>query len=276
MLFRSFNSLAKNVLRAALQVALVLSSTLFWLGTTSAEELQLRVLSYNIHHGEGVDGKLDLARIAKVILAARADLVSLQEVDQKTKRTEDVDQPAELERLTKMQVVFGSNLDLQGGSYGNAVLSKFPIKRSQNHLLPVVEQGEQRGVLEVEIDWPRLEQPLLFLATHWDFRRDPRERLASAEQINKLVALRQDRPALLAGDLNDVADSQPLTELTKHWKIVNEKPLPTIPVDKPTKQIDFILLRPADRWRVIDVRVLDEAVASDHRAILSVLELRTK
>jgi endonuclease/exonuclease/phosphatase family metal-dependent hydrolase len=43
--------------------------------------------------------------------------------------------------------------------------------------------------------------------------------------------------------------------------------------DQPTKQIDFILFRPAERWKAIEVPVLDEAVASDHRAIFAVLEL---
>ena len=47
----------------------------------------------------------------------------------------------------------------------------------------------------------------------------------------------------------------------------------TVPVDQPTKQIDFILYRPRNRWKVIEVKVLDEAVASDHRAIFAVLEL---
>ena len=50
--------------------------------------------------------------------------------------------------------------------------------------------------------------------------------------------------------------------------------MPTVPVGKPTRQIDFILVRPAARWKVIETKVLDEAVASDHRAIFAILELR--
>ena len=60
------------------------------------------------------------------------------------------------------------------------------------------------------------------------------------------------------------------------WTRANEKALPTIPVNNPTKQIDFILFRPVPRWKVIEVRILDEAVASDHRAIFAVLELLPK
>ncbi len=77
---------------------------------------KLRVLSYNIHHGEGVDGKLDLERIAKVILSVEPDIVSLQEVDRNVPRSKGVDQPAELAKLTKMNAIFEKNIDLQGAS----------------------------------------------------------------------------------------------------------------------------------------------------------------
>ncbi|MDP6034738.1 MAG: endonuclease, partial [Verrucomicrobiota bacterium] len=73
---------------------------------TKAAPIRLRVLCYNIHHAQGVDGKLDVPRIAKVILSVKPDLVALQEMDQKTKRTQKVDQVAELARLTKMKSVF--------------------------------------------------------------------------------------------------------------------------------------------------------------------------
>lgn len=106
----------------------------------------LRVLSYNIHHGEGVDGKLDLDRIARTIQSVEPDLVALQEVDRKVTRTGGIDQPAELARLTKMQVAFGGNIVLQGGDYGNAVLSRWPIRRHENHKLPRFDNGEQRSV----------------------------------------------------------------------------------------------------------------------------------
>src|SRR5688572_12746619 len=80
--------------------------------------LRLRVLTYNIHHAEGTDGKLDLARIARVIHEQQPDLVALQEVDVKTRRTGGVDQAAELAKLTGMHVAFGKGIDFQGGEYG--------------------------------------------------------------------------------------------------------------------------------------------------------------
>ena len=50
--------------------------------------------------------------------------------------------------------------------------------------------------------------------------------------------------------------------------------MPTIPVREPARQIDYVLFRPAERWKVIETKVLDEPVASDHRPLLAVLELR--
>src|SRR5690606_27998305 len=141
-------------------------------------------------------------RIARVIRSVEPDLVALQEVDKKVKRTQGIDQPAELARLTKMHVVFGPNIELQGGEYGNAVLSRFPIARHKHHLLPNIDESEQRGVIVAEINLPGTNPPLMLYATHLDFREDDRERLASAKAINDLVAKHPERPALLAGDLN--------------------------------------------------------------------------
>ena len=69
----------------------------------------VRVMSYNIHHGEGIDQVLDLERIAKLILDAKADIVGLQEVDRGVERTAKRDLPAELAKLTGKEIL----LDIQ-------------------------------------------------------------------------------------------------------------------------------------------------------------------
>jgi endonuclease/exonuclease/phosphatase family metal-dependent hydrolase len=240
--------------------------------SSKTEPIRLRVLCYNIHHAQGVDGKLDVPRIARVILSVKPDLVALQEMDQNTKRTQKVDQVAELARLTKMKSVFGANIDFQGGRYGNAILSRFPITRHKNHRLPNMDMGEQRGVLESVIKISK-EQSILFLATHFDHRRPDTERRASAKFINGMVGQQKNTPAILAGDLNDVPGSPTLKEIGKLWLRTNSEITPTVPVTKPVRQIDYILVRPKDRWKVVETQVLDEAVASDHRAIFAVIEL---
>ncbi|MBT8045323.1 MAG: hypothetical protein KJO79_10270, partial [Verrucomicrobiae bacterium] len=95
---------------------------LFTLTMTVAAD-ELRVLSYNIHHGVGLDGKLDLGRIAKVIRKQNPDLVALQEVDKLVTRSDKTDQAVVLAKYLGLHVVFGKSIDFQGGVYGNAILS---------------------------------------------------------------------------------------------------------------------------------------------------------
>ncbi len=249
---------------------------------------EIRVVTYNIHHGEGVDGKFDLPRIAKVMLAEKPDIIALQEVDQKTRRASGVDQPAEFARLTDMQAVFGRNIDFDGGGYGTAVLTKLPVRshervKLKSYYPPTATNPEQRGVQVIELgdkDGPGL----LFLCTHLDFRPPDGERMNSALTINELIQKRGSELAIIAGDFNATPASRPIREFAKVWKIAgdvggvpsgesasNSKPLFTFPSENPDRRIDYVLYRPADRWQVVEVRVLDEPVASDHRPLLAVL-----
>ena len=95
---------------------------------------QLTVLAYNIRHGEGMDNKIDLQRIADVISKVNPDLVALQEVDKFCKRSGQRDLARELGEMLGMQHRFGKFMDYQGGEYGMAVLSRFPIILSLIHI----------------------------------------------------------------------------------------------------------------------------------------------
>jgi endonuclease/exonuclease/phosphatase family metal-dependent hydrolase len=238
---------------------------------SASEPFRIRVLCYNIHHGAGIDRKLDLERIAKVIQSVSPDIVALQEVDKRTQRVNQMDQPAELARLTGMEVRFERNISFQGGEYGNAILSKFPISSHRNVHLPNLSNGEQRGVLICELKPKDFCHPLLFLCTHLDHRSDE-DRQAGANVINQIISKPSHLPAILAGDLNAIPQSEVLQIFQQQWTLANCQELPTVPVTEPTKQIDFILYRPAQQWKTIEVRVLDEAIASDHRAIFAELE----
>jgi len=232
----------------------------------------IRVLTYNIHHGEGTDGKVDLPRLAAVIAGVKPDLVALQEVDHKTKRTGGVDQTAELARLTGLRGKFGKAIDYQGGEYGQAILSRHPIKGVEVHVLPGEPERETRIAVAAEIPLGDSGRTIRFVTTHLHHQSDE-FRQRQAAKLDELFG-RGGTPVIVAGDLNATPDSKPLGKLAKNWKSAEVgKPLLTFPVDKPAKQIDYVLVRPADKFKVTEARVLDEAVASDHRALLVVLEL---
>lgn len=241
----------------------------------SKSPARLKILSYNIHHAEGVDGKLDVERIAAVIRGCEADVVAVQEVDRGVERSQKIDEPRELARLTKLEhFVFGKTIDHQGGDYGNLVLSRFPIVSSKVHKFPNDAGAEQRGAVEAEIAPTRGSSFRLF-ATHLDFgRKDASEadRQGAIRLVNERVAT-TGQPAIFAGDFNCLPGSKTIDTILETWAQSNASEALTVPVDRPARQIDFVFLRPKDRWKVIDVKVLDEAVASDHRPILATVEL---
>ncbi|MBL9188826.1 MAG: endonuclease/exonuclease/phosphatase family protein [Opitutaceae bacterium] len=239
---------------------------------SAAAPMTLRVMSYNIHHAEGLDGKLDVARIAQVIVDAKADLVGLQEVDRGVERTQRRDLPAELAKLTGLTVQFDKNIAHQGGDYGNAVLSRFPIKRAKNTHLKSFANGEQRGVQQLILDVQGRE--VLFLNTHLDARRDTAEREHSATELRAIVSAAGAMPVILVGDFNATPDAKSIAPLhdilTDAWTAVSQEPGFTIPVKKPSKRIDYIWITPATITPV-KMAVL-HSEASDHLPI--VVELR--
>ena len=115
------------------------------------EPSTLRVLTYNIHHGEGRDGRVDYERLAATIARLKPDVIALQEVDNKTRRVDGIDQATELARRLKMKHFFGKAIDFSGGQYGQAILSRFPIGTHKTHLLPSGAEQEQRIAVEATV-----------------------------------------------------------------------------------------------------------------------------
>jgi endonuclease/exonuclease/phosphatase family metal-dependent hydrolase len=234
----------------------------------------LRVMSYNIHHGEGIDQKLDLERIARLITDARADIVALQEVDRGCDRTQKRDLPAELAKLTGMQVHFEKNIPYQSGEYGNAVLTKFPIKTAKNTHFKMLRPGEQRGVLQLVLDVRG--RDVLFMNTHIDYRPDDAERLLNADELRQMVAHAGTMPVILCGDFNATPGSRTIEKiaafLTDSWTLAGEGKGYTIPVKKPTKRIDYIWIS-RESVEPLKMEVL-RSEASDHLPVVGEFRLK--
>ncbi len=233
----------------------------------------LRVLTYNIHHGEGRDGALDLERIASIINVAQPDLVALQELDQGTTRTQQHLELDELAEMTGLNGFFGKTINYQGGAYGNGVLVNpaFEVLTLENHTLPNPANGEQRKVMELHlrIDDDGTSRRFDFFATHLD-NSSGTNRQAQVEFINNLV-VDSNMPAILGGDFNLHEQETPYTTLVTQW---ND---PTAANPGRPSQIDYVVDRAADQWHVVDqgrfIVNSTTAVASDHYPLLAVLEL---
>lgn len=233
---------------------------------------RISVLTYNIFHGADANGNSNLDAVAGIINSLGPDLVALQEVDNKTTRAKGLDLTAELSQRTAMQGVFGKAMDYAGGGYGEAVLTRHPIIYTRNNPLPHTPEAEPRAALEIQIELPAGER-IVFVGTHLDHQRDQNNRLQQAGRIKELYQ-DLDFPIILAGDLNAPPGSDPINLLSEQWSYAAEgDPQPTIPSVKPRRKIDYIMYKPKDRWKVIEVRVIDEKVASDHCPVFAVLEL---
>jgi endonuclease/exonuclease/phosphatase family metal-dependent hydrolase len=257
---------------------------------------ELRVVTFNIGHGRGTDNQYDLQRVANVIAAEKPDVVALQEVDQKTKRSKKEDQAAELAKLMGFTAVFEPTIDLDGGFYGNAVLTKLPVLSHERVQLDSYknvspERAEQRGVTVVELG-EKGEPGLIVLSTVIDWRQDKdgtTERLASAKAVNEFITKRGNQLAILAGTMNAVPKNLSIVEYAKAWRIAgvssdgtrfqaegigDDKKLRLLrsyPAATPRYALDYVMCRPANRWQVVEVRTLGNDAMLYHLPVLAVL-----
>ena len=251
--------------------------------------VQLRVLSYNIHYGVGMDSNKDLKRIADVINRLNPDIVGLQEVA-------DSNMTATISHLTDMIGVFGASTEKETPNlyhlldipvpesqlfYGDAILSKYPFRYLGNLSIPSASSSRYEAMcVDVNFSEKYGEETMVrFITTHFDYLRTIGSEYARKAAIEVIeTAFINDSlniPYILTGDLNATPLSAPLKLLEeKGWVIENAgKELATVPSISPQKQIDYVLVRPKKRWRIIDVSVIEEELASDHRPILMTLEL---
>lgn len=229
----------------------------------------LSVVSYNIRHGRGMDDRVDISRAAAVLRAQAPDVVGLQEVDVGVERSGRVDEAAELGRLVGMHHSFGAFFDYQGGQYGMAILSRYPILRSESVRLP--DGNEPRVALAVEVEHPAIGR-LMVVNVHFDWVADDGFRFAQAMRLTAFLDSLT-VPFVLLGDFNDTPESRTLA-LFQARAFEAKKTASdhfTFSSTNPEKEIDFIFAAPARNWAADKVRVINEQVVSDHRPVAAQL-----
>jgi len=234
----------------------------------------LRVMTYNIQHGAGTDQKLNLPRIAEVINREHPDLVGLQEVDRGVKRTHQVDEIAELARETRMEYAFAYNLHYQGGQYGVAVLSRFPILSVDHRRYDNRREARRRGFVRVEVSVGG--QKISFVTTHLDYQYED-GRMFETEQLMKALDEIKE-PLIVVGDFNDLptggAYKLMRNKFDEAWEINGSESGLSYPADKPKKRIDYIFYTKANGVKAKRAWVVD-TLASDHRPVVADLEIKS-
>lgn len=246
-------------------VSVLLLTASFLISCTSARPGHT-LMTYNIRHGVGLDGKLDLERTARVIRSTNPDIVILNEVDHSTLRSFGVEQADSLGSLLQMDARFGRSIDYDGGQYGNALLTRYPIISFEIIDLSTDSLLEGRSVfiahLGVEND------TMVIMGTHLGLKIE--ERVAQVTRI--LQALPNQHKLILAGDFNFEPESVTYHLLMQRLKDTHHPseggPRFTFPANAPKRRIDYIFI--GSGIQLLNDTQVDHdelQIASDHRPL---------
>ena len=233
-------------------------------------------MSYNIRHGEGIDGVLDLSRAAAIINVQAPDICGLQEIDHYCSRTDSIGQTDFLAQQTSMQGTFGKFMDYQGGEYGMATLSAKPLISPKVLQLPDgIDEPRSSIIHEVQI---AEDCSIVFANVHFDWINGAE---GDASRLNQAKALVEyvdtmDKAVIITGDFNCTPDSP-----TMHYFYDNGFEFATKGEDNLSFQgdnkgeIDHVIYRStaSQKIGVRSIKLLDEPIVSDHRPLIAELEV---
>ena len=217
----------------------------------------MRVATFNIRHGETREGPVDLGRLAAACSRLDVDLLALQEVDRRMRRSRRAHLSRRLGRATGMRAVYSPALRVGWlGRYGNALLVRGAVGDVERVRFP--SPKETRGALLATV-WIA-GRPLSVAATHLSVDRDERD--AQLDAIAALLA-RRPEPRVLLGDLNGLPEDVGPRLANAGLRLALAGP--TFPASGATKQIDHIAYRGLD---LVGAEVVDTGM-SDHHAVVA-------
>ncbi|KAB3535347.1 hypothetical protein F8154_06675 [Alkaliphilus pronyensis] len=235
--------------------------------STNKEVTNLRVMTYNIHHGKSLLGRDTLKDILALIRESDADIIGIQEVDNGVYRSKFRNQIKYLAENLSMYYAYGDNFNYFGGKYGNGVISKYPIVNYENILLP--SKSEQRGLLSTTIDLGS--ERIQFMVTHLGlYKSERREQIETIKKHMDTVPYEK----ILVGDFNSTQDTGEISSLSKTMLdtgyVSGNNHQPTYDLSIVSGRIDYLFISPSlqlNQYNVIKSR------ASDHYPAVIDIEL---
>lgn len=225
----------------------------------------MRIITYNIHGGIGIDGKRDIDRLISVIQGADADVICLQEVYRRIPNP-FYDIVSVIGRKLNSNALYTSAIGLQQAGYGLLTLIRYNINNVKHYSLPSYKEQRKFQVIDIAIN----NRHLNVVNTHLGLKRE--ERIQQAQYISQTL-VKSNTPLIIAGDFNEPAESDAVQHLIKSLKLnwVSSKSGWTFPSNNPTHAIDMVL---ASEF-IINYRSIPYAnnVASDHLPVLVELDI---
>ena len=252
-------------------VSALAASSILAAAPSAAPKAEMKIMTYNVRHCEGMDGRIDVARTAARIKAEDPDFACLQEIDWRTARVSGVDEPGELARLTGMHATFAKAIFYRGGQYGVMLLSRekplgveqLPLPGKEPRVLLVCEFGD------------------CVIATSHLSVSGKEEREASVPIVRDALA-KYGKPVFFTGDWNATPDSDVLKSLGGFLAVLSDTKGRTYHgrskigprgelLDKSPHCIDYIALDRghAAAFEVVDTHVVEDRTTSDHAPVVA-------
>lgn len=229
--------------------------------------MTLRVVTYNIQHGRNLAGSLNLDRCGRELSLLDADIIALQEVDHCRWGTHLKDQARMLARMLGMHYVYGAVRNYTIGSYGNALLSRYPIRAYRNHVMTPDE--DLRCCLEAEIAAEGVELTVLVL--HLGLKSA--DRLVQVQDTVIPLVQHCETPCIAAGDFNCGPEYREIRMMTEHMSDAftqnTGSEQNTFPADHPHIRIDYIF---TSHCQARSCRIITEAASSDHLPVMAEID----
>lgn len=239
---------------------------------------RFRVVTYNIHKCRGLDQRVQPERIVRVLREIDADIIGLQEVLSVSERRPEADQARFLAHALELEYRLGENRRLNGGAYGNVVLSRLPMIDALNYDLS--QPGhEERGCLRVDVDLG-YQRFLHIYNAHLGTAL--RERPPQAQRLLDNDILNSDLipgPRILLGDFNEWTQGRASRMLAEHFQSADirlqMKRRRTYPGVFPFLHLDHIYYDAELRLENVRLhRSRAALIASDHLPIVAEFSLQ--
>lgn len=226
---------------------------------------RLRIATWNIHGGVGLDGRFSPDRIARVIAELDADVIALQEFGS---RRIAFDMRAHLEKASNARAIVMPTFSKHGSDFGNVVLSRFNAGVATRRDLGIAPR-EPRNAIDVIVETSA--GPLRVIATHLGLRAA--ERFAQIAMLHRTLDTPIALPTVLLGDFNEWrSGGGSLRDFDAHFGMSHAPR--TFPSPYPMVALDRLWISPSDACVELHAhRSRTARVASDHLPLVATLEL---
>ncbi|MBN2281262.1 MAG: endonuclease/exonuclease/phosphatase family protein [Candidatus Marinimicrobia bacterium] len=240
----------------------------------------IKVMLYNINHGEDIDGGYSLKEIIELIKLEKPDFVLLNDVDNTSIRTYREDQARKIAGNLGMHFTYGKNQEVEEGWNGNAILSRFPLKYAENRLFKATANPKPEAMLYAVFE---AGNKTVHLMTTELSKNEKIAEQQNQEVVDKVVDIMAkfaiNDPFIIGGSFNMNYNHLSIKDMNNYLGNVtlNDSPADrlTYPANSPQYQFDYIFYR--KNINLIGKRVWKDNYtknASDHLPVIAEFELK--